>query len=633
MEKHKKVVHVSGWLKKQGGMIKSWSNRWFVLNGSVLFYFTRQEETKAQGSYFLDGQKIIVHPPNVDMPDKFIFEISASKCYNRTDVESVLLCAASDEERKYWVKALTWALYGGKGGAIFGHSIETTMKYEHKQHRSLPLIIETCVEYLYKNGLDVEGIFRLPGRSSLIRELREKFDSAECVSLESLEIDVHTVASLLKLYLRELPESIVPCEFYQKFMNVALKFQGTKEDSGKSEHVLTLQSAMYQLPEDNYTILKYLCKFLKAVCENSSINKMDPTNIATVFGPNIIRHMDDNPELFMVTADLNQQLVFMMVHYYDTVFLLDYSRRSNMREVPVDDLLGLINDDFNSSSLLKPDKNPIWADFQGLTSEPTDEVLPGDKSTKTTNRKSMTLPTLKSSGSFTNCDQFNKSPIIDKDLSRRFDENGTPIAPKRRSKIVRGRRVSERRNQSDSDNSAATTPDDVNLLNDPMRALNVLHISDHDLKTSDINNHKSLSATTSCSSSDVHLVEMCTSSTQTGDNDESEELETLEWNGKVQPSTPELHLQIAALKDELQRTKTKSDTTIKLLKSELTNMKEKYEKRIETMQITHNTKLKSLQEKLDEKTVTADDALARVIDLQSQLRDYHMHYGELNNNN
>ncbi|ESO85804.1 hypothetical protein LOTGIDRAFT_130385, partial [Lottia gigantea] len=221
MEKRKKGT--CGWLKKQGGVMKTWHRRWFVLNGSVLFYFTRPDETKSQGSYFLDGQRVIVHSPNPDDPDKYTFEIVASKLckYARSDTESVLLCAASDEERKLWVKSLTWALYGGKGGAIFGHSIEDTMKYEHKQFRSVPLIVELCVEYLLKHGLETEGLFRLPGRTVLIRELKEKFDSADRVSLESLEVDVHTVASLLKHYLRELPESIVPCEFYQKFMNIA----------------------------------------------------------------------------------------------------------------------------------------------------------------------------------------------------------------------------------------------------------------------------------------------------------------------------------------------------------------------------------------------------------------------------
>ena len=44
--------------------------------------------------------------------------------------------------------------------AIFGQKFEDTMKYAQKQNRKVPYIIEECVEYIYKNGLETEGIFR-----------------------------------------------------------------------------------------------------------------------------------------------------------------------------------------------------------------------------------------------------------------------------------------------------------------------------------------------------------------------------------------------------------------------------------------------------------------------------------------
>ena len=37
----------------------------------------------------------------------------------KTNGESVMLCAATDEERKEWMKALTYHIYSGRGGGNF----------------------------------------------------------------------------------------------------------------------------------------------------------------------------------------------------------------------------------------------------------------------------------------------------------------------------------------------------------------------------------------------------------------------------------------------------------------------------------------------------------------------------------
>ena len=37
----------------------------------------------------------------------------------KSNGESVMLCAATDEERKEWMKALTYHIYSGRGGGNF----------------------------------------------------------------------------------------------------------------------------------------------------------------------------------------------------------------------------------------------------------------------------------------------------------------------------------------------------------------------------------------------------------------------------------------------------------------------------------------------------------------------------------
>ena len=65
-------------------------------------------------------------------------------------------------------------------------------------------------------GLHEVGIFRLPGKASRIQALKELYDAGSQQDFGNSE-DVHTVASLLKLYLRELPEPVVPYVFYESY--------------------------------------------------------------------------------------------------------------------------------------------------------------------------------------------------------------------------------------------------------------------------------------------------------------------------------------------------------------------------------------------------------------------------------
>ncbi len=80
----------------------------------------------------------------------------------------------------------------------------------------LPIVYDACWFLFFLAGLHEVGIFRLPGQASRIQALKELYDSGSQDDFSSTE-DVHTVASLLKLYLRELPQPIVPFVLYDSY--------------------------------------------------------------------------------------------------------------------------------------------------------------------------------------------------------------------------------------------------------------------------------------------------------------------------------------------------------------------------------------------------------------------------------
>ncbi|CAI9735547.1 GTPase-activating 24-like isoform X2 [Octopus vulgaris] len=330
-------ISKKGWLRKLGGIVKTWQRRWIVLNGNILFYFTREDDQKSLGSILLPGNRAFAHSYSPGNPDKYIFEIEPDKnmkASNPTPHEVSLFCCESEAERQEWIRAIRKVIYGPNGGAIFGQYLKETMLYEHnnKTKRKVPYIIEACVKFLEEHGLETEGVYRLAGRVVLIKELQESFDTGERIRLEDGEADVHTVASLLKLYLRELPDSIIPSEHFQRFMSIAYEAVD-KHKNQDEEFIPRLTEAVNILESDNYNILQYLCKHLHKVSQYSDVNKMTLANLAMVFGPNVIRHEDENPEILRATADLNQKLALILIKHSDVIFAHDCG--PNLLDMPL----------------------------------------------------------------------------------------------------------------------------------------------------------------------------------------------------------------------------------------------------------------------------------------------------------
>ncbi|KAM5194438.1 rho GTPase-activating protein 24 isoform 1-T1 [Mantella aurantiaca] len=198
---------------------------------------------------------------------------------------------------------------------IFGQKLEETVRYEKRYGaRMAPMLVEQCVDFIRQRGLTEEGLFRLPGQANLVKELQDAFDCGEKPAFDS-NTDVHTVASLLKLYLRELPEPVIPYAKYEDFLSCA-KQLSKEEESGMAELVKQVKN----LPPVNNNLLKYICRFLDEVQSYSGVNKMSVQNLATVFGPNILRPKVEDPMTIMEGTVLVQQLMAVMISEHETLF-------------------------------------------------------------------------------------------------------------------------------------------------------------------------------------------------------------------------------------------------------------------------------------------------------------------------
>ncbi|KAM8924440.1 rho GTPase-activating protein 22 [Pelodytes ibericus] len=300
----------SGWLKKRRSIMKNWQQRWFVLRGQELCYYKDEDETKPQGSLSLPGNQVLEVTPQPEEPNRHLFEIIPGDKV-AVNHEAFLLMANSQNEMEDWVRAIRRVIWAPFGGAVFGQRLDDAINVET---RSAPLVVEQCVAFIREHGLQEEGLFRLPGQATLVRDLQEAFDCGGKPSFDA-NTDVHTVASLLKLYLRELPEPVIPFSRYQEFVGCAHILSRDQEEG--TEELCRLVGS---LPPANYTLLKYICGFLDEVQSHSGINKMSVHNLATVFAPNILRPKVQEALALIEGASLIQHLMTVLIRENQQIF-------------------------------------------------------------------------------------------------------------------------------------------------------------------------------------------------------------------------------------------------------------------------------------------------------------------------
>ncbi|CAL1268209.1 unnamed protein product [Larinioides sclopetarius] len=151
--------------------------------------------------------------------------------------------------------------------------------------RDIPLVLNCCAEFIEEYGI-VDGIYRLSGVSSNIQRLRLAFDEDRPINLgdPATVHDIHSVASLLKMYFRELPNPLLTYQLYDKFVSAM--------QCNEDVRLLKVRDVVQQLPPPHFRTLQYLLSHLARVASHGEQTGMTPKNIAIVWAPNLLRSRD-----------------------------------------------------------------------------------------------------------------------------------------------------------------------------------------------------------------------------------------------------------------------------------------------------------------------------------------------------
>ncbi|XP_074834703.1 rho GTPase-activating protein 45 [Carettochelys insculpta] len=222
---------------------------------------------------------------------------------------------------------------------LFGQDFTRTAQ---NSSDGIPFIIKKCICEIEKRALKTKGIYRVNGVKTRVEKLCQAFENGKEL-VELSQASPHDISNVLKLYLRQLPEPIMPFRLYNELMGLAKEsLQGggdTKTKSGKGgpelvdkgaetdKMVVTLvtklKDLLKELPQENLATLQYIVQHLRRIVEVEQDNKMTSSNLGIVFGPTLMRPRPTEATISLsslVDYPHQARIIEALIIFYSTIF-------------------------------------------------------------------------------------------------------------------------------------------------------------------------------------------------------------------------------------------------------------------------------------------------------------------------
>ncbi|XP_078803834.1 SLIT-ROBO Rho GTPase-activating protein 2 isoform X4 [Oryzias latipes] len=233
------------------------------------FYFTKLKE-------FLDGRSLITKlEAEHDLIEKTLGESQKTDC-----------CLAS------------------------GRRNSTVRKQDSGE--AIPLMVESCIRFISRHGLQHEGIFRVSGSQVEVNDIKNAFERGEDpLAEEQKDLDLDSIAGVLKLYFRGLDHALFPREVFHDLISCVSM-------ESLQERAVHIKKVLQSLPSKTLVIMRYLFAFLNHLSQYSEENMMDPYNLAICFGPTLMSVPEGHDQV-SCQAHVNELIKTIIIHH-DTIF-------------------------------------------------------------------------------------------------------------------------------------------------------------------------------------------------------------------------------------------------------------------------------------------------------------------------
>uniref|UniRef100_A0A8B9H6L2 Rho GTPase activating protein 12a n=1 Tax=Astyanax mexicanus TaxID=7994 RepID=A0A8B9H6L2_ASTMX len=230
---------------------------------------------------------------------------------NSTSMDSTEQKKTKTKLKKFLVRRPTLQAVRDKGyikDQVFGSNLSSLCQ---RENTTVPQFVRMCIDHVEKNGLDLDGLYRVSGNLAVIQKLRFAVNHDEKINLEDNKWeDIHVTTGALKMFFRELPEPLFTYTLFNDFVSAISEF---------NQKVQAVKDKVKQLPRPNHDTMQALFKHLRKVIDHGEKNRMTTQSVAIVFGPTLLR-----PEIETLNMAVHMvyqnQIVELILLEYETIF-------------------------------------------------------------------------------------------------------------------------------------------------------------------------------------------------------------------------------------------------------------------------------------------------------------------------
>uniref|UniRef100_A0A6I8NYN7 SLIT-ROBO Rho GTPase-activating protein 2 n=1 Tax=Ornithorhynchus anatinus TaxID=9258 RepID=A0A6I8NYN7_ORNAN len=178
--------------------------------------------------------------------------------------------------------------------------------------QAIPLVVESCIRFISRHGLQHEGIFRVSGSQVEVNDIKNAFERGEDpLAGDQNDHDMDSIAGVLKLYFRGLEHPLFPKDIFHDLIACVTM-------DNLQERALHIRKVLLVLPKTTLIVMRYLFAFLNHLSQFSEENMMDPYNLAICFGPTLMSVPEDHDQV-SCQAHVNE-LIKTIIIQHENVF-------------------------------------------------------------------------------------------------------------------------------------------------------------------------------------------------------------------------------------------------------------------------------------------------------------------------
>ena len=185
-----------------------------------------------------------------------------------------------------------------------------------ERDNKIPRFLFGAFEFLEKNALTMEGLFRINGNLTTIENFVKYLDQGIQIKfgeLEIIETTFHNISGLIKYYFRLLPEPLITWEAFGEIIKAA-------EIEQIEPKIEQIKKGLKLLPKQNLILLRRILELFRKIEKEKEVNKMTFSNCSTVIAPTLMSSKSDDPLLMVkITKSINSTFEYLLSSF-DSIF-------------------------------------------------------------------------------------------------------------------------------------------------------------------------------------------------------------------------------------------------------------------------------------------------------------------------